>query len=198
MASLFSSTNNTRRLIENSSRFIRSDVPIVLKSNEIQWLKDQNVFTIIDLRDESEQKIKPCPLKIDPSFDYFSMPVTGGNDIPEKPQYVASSYIAMCDDKMEKIIDKIVRSKSNVLFFCNAGKDRTGVVSAILLYLLGYDDEYIINDYMKSADNLKEMLLNYAKANISVDIEVITPHAEYIREFIEWYKTRGYKKHAGI
>ena len=189
MASLFSSTKNTRRLIENSNRFIRSDVPAALDQSEIQWLKEQNVFTIIDLRDEFEQQSKPCPLKYGRSFDYFTMPVTGGNNIPERPQLVAPSYIAMCDDKMEMIIDKMIYSYSNVLFFCNAGKDRTGVVSAILLYTLGYDDEYIVNDYMRSAADLKDVLLNYAKTNKNVDIEVITPHEEYIREFIRWYKT---------
>ena len=38
----------------------------------------------------------------------------------------------MLDEKMEKIIHTIMNAKSNVLFFCGAGKDRTGVVSAII------------------------------------------------------------------
>ena len=40
---------------------------------------------------------------------------------------------------------------------CTAGKDRTGVVSAILRHKIGMDSEYIIEDYMKSKDNLKDM-----------------------------------------
>ena len=188
MASLFSSTKNTRRLIENSNRFIRSDVPAALDQNEIQWLKDQNVFTVIDLRERSEQALKPCILKGDPCFDYFTMPVTGGNMIPSNPEDVTASYIKMCDENMEKIIDKIVYSYSNVLYFCNAGKDRTGVVSAILLYTLGYDDNYIVRDYMRSADELKEFLSDHVKANINADINVITPHEEYITSFLGWYK----------
>jgi protein tyrosine/serine phosphatase len=94
----------------------------------------------------------------------------------------------MCDEKMQRIIDKAVHSNSNVLFFCSAGKDRTGVVSALLLYTLGYDDEYIINDYMLSADNLKDVLAEYAQANDDIDIDIITPHEEYIKGFLEWYK----------
>lgn len=188
MSSLFKSTKNTRQLIKGDSRFIRSDVPVDLTAEEIQWLADERVFMLIDLREGSEQKEKPCPLKDDKRFDYYTMSVTGGNTVPEKPGDIVSSYIAMCDEKMERIIDKAVYSCSNVMFFCNAGKDRTGVVSAILLYTLGYDDEYIINDYMQSSKNLRGELTEYAQANKDIDINVITPHEEYIKGFLDWYK----------
>ena len=108
--------------------------------------------------------------------------------MPKRPEDVAVSYIAMCDDKMELILDMMIQSYSNVLFFCNAGKDRTGVVSALLLETLGYDDEYIISDYMQSAENLKDVLTEYAQANDEIDINVITPHEEYISDLLEWYK----------
>lgn len=65
-------------------------------------------------------------------------------------------------------------------FFCSAGKDRTGVVSAILLHRLGYSEDYIIADYMKSAESLKELLEAYAKSGVA-DINVITPRPENIR-----------------
>lgn len=79
---------------------------------------------------------------------------------------------------------------SNVLYFCNAGKDRTGVVSAVLLYKLGMSLEYIVNDYMKSKNNLKELLNEFARQNPAIDIEMITPHKRYIMEFLEWYMDR--------
>ena len=188
MRSLFKSTKNTRQLIKGDSRFIRSDVPVSLTAEEIKWLEDEDVVTVIDLREESEQQAKPCPLKDDKRFDYHSLPVTGGNAVPKRPEDVAASYIAMCDDKMELILDMMIQSYSNVLFFCNAGKDRTGVVAVLRLETLGYDDEYIISDYMQSAENLKDVLTEYAQANDEIDINVITPHEEYIRDLLEWYK----------
>lgn len=45
----------------------------------------------------------------------------------------------MLDSQMYRIIDLICNAKSNVLYFCNAGKDRTGVVSAILLLKFSMD-----------------------------------------------------------
>lgn len=90
----------------------------------------------------------------------------------------------MVDDAMWKIIDLIECSKTNVLYFCSAGKDRTGVVSALLLLRMQVDKKTIIEDYLQSADNLRELLQAYAAENPMIDIEVITPHASYMEEFL--------------
>ena len=91
---------------------------------------------------------------------------------------------------MRKIIDTIWNAKTNVLYFCNAGKDRTGVVSALLLYKIGMSRDYIVNDYMESKSNLKDMLEAYAVQCPNVDIDVITPHERYICEFISDFERR--------
>ena len=64
----------------------------------------------------------------------------------------------MVDKHLYKTIDFIFECQSNVLYFCNAGKDRTGVVSAILLYKSGKTRDYIVTDYMKSKENLQNTL----------------------------------------
>ncbi len=40
-----------------------------------------------------------------------------------------------------------------VLFFCKAGKDRTGLVSALLLSVAGCSDDMIVDDYIRCADS---------------------------------------------
>lgn len=77
---------------------------------------------------------------------------------------------------MDMIVQRIMDAKSNVLFFCGAGKDRTGVVSAIILKRLGYDDQTIIEDYMKSKENLLDFLTDYVKKHPQVDINTIIPN----------------------
>ncbi len=181
---IFRHTRNTRCIIENNYRYIRSDVPVKVSENEISFLKNHHILTLVDLRTESEQLAKPCPLKEISDFSYFSMPVTGGNAVPESPEQVAVSYLAMLDSQMQKIIRTILNADSNILYFCNAGKDRTGVVSALLLKHFGYTDDYIIQDYMQSADNLKEILCQFAKANPEINPEVITPHESYMQQFL--------------
>ena len=78
-----------------------------------------------------------------------------------------------------------MNAESNVMYFCTAGKDRTGVVSALILKRLGIDDEIIIDDYMKSKDNLMDMLTAYVKEHPEVDINIIIPHKENISRILE-------------
>lgn len=178
MGSLFGSTRNTRALPTGTIQYIRSDVPENLAAEEIQWLLDHNVTTIIDLRSEEEVIGKPCCLERRDGFRYVHLPVTGGGDTPKSLEHLHTVYRQMLDENMEKIIDVIMNAGSNVMYFCTAGKDRTGVVSAVILKRLGFSDEIIIEDYMQSKDNLMDMLTVYVGAHPEVDLEIIIPHRE--------------------
>lgn len=91
----------------------------------------------------------------------------------------------MIDDKMENIIDTIMNAESNVMYFCTAGKDRTGVVSALILKRLGFSDEIIVDDYMKSKDNLMDLLIAYVNIHPEVDIDIIVPHRENMEQLLK-------------
>ena len=185
MNSLLDTTMNTRAILPDSLKYIRSDVPHKITETEIEWLTENNITTIIDLREEKEQQQKKCPLIDNSNFTYLCMPVTGGNTIPATTDDVSKSYIRMADDNMDRIIETIISAETNVMYFCNAGKDRTGVVSAILLHKLGYDREYIINDYLKSAENLREMLEAFSAQHPEIK-KIITLNRRYMNEFLDW------------
>ena len=184
MGSLFRSTLNTRALPVGQLRYIRSDYPGKLSEAEVQWLLEKNITTIIDLREEKEYRVKPCVLESVPGFTYYHLPVTGGGDTPKSPDAVAEVYLGMLDERMDEIISTILDAKTNVMFFCGAGKDRTGVVSAILLKRLGYGNREIIEDYMETKDNLNEFLRAYVQAHPEVDIRTIMPNAENIKRVL--------------
>lgn len=187
---IFQNTLNTRPIIENSFKYIRSDVPTIITENEKDWLLSNNVTTIVDLRTDTERMSKHCPLIDDNRFSYYVFSITGGDKIPSSIDEVSKSYIKMVDTQFETIIDFLLHTKSNVLYFCNAGKDRTGVVSAVLLYKLGMSLEYIVNDYMKSKFNLETLLKTFTKQNPEINLDIITPSRRYIEEFIKWYINR--------
>ena len=189
---IFKNTLNTRPILKNSLRYIRSDIPTDLSHNEIKWLLSNDITTIVDLRTKEERLSKHCPLADDTRFSYVSFEITGGNNIPKTPSDVSKSYINMVDEKFNELIEFLLNANSNVLYFCNAGKDRTGVVSAALLYNIGESVEYIVDDYMKSKANLKLLLEKYARQYPSINIDVITPHRQYIEKFLKWYAE--YKK----
>lgn len=185
MSSLFQSTRNTRVLPTGTMRYIRSDVPEHLTDQEIQWLLDNQITTIVDLRSEEEAGRKPCCLTGREGFRYFHLPVTGGGDTPKSLKHLYTVYQQMIDEKMEEILDTIMNAESNVMYFCTAGKDRTGVVSAMILKRLGFRDEEIIEDYMKSKDNLMDMLTEYVCVHPEVDIDIIVPHRENMEQLLK-------------
>lgn len=49
------------------------------------------------------------------------------------------------------------KNRHPVAFYCTAGKDRTGVIAAIILALLGTPDDAIVEDYSLSANVYAEM-----------------------------------------
>lgn len=52
----FKSTLNTRSILENDIKYIRSDVPTNISEDEKDKLLWNNITTIIDLRTETERK----------------------------------------------------------------------------------------------------------------------------------------------
>ena len=185
MSSLLESTLNTRPLPVGSLRYIRSDYPGNLSDAEVDWLVKNKIITIVDLREEKEYMAKPCILESKEEFTYHHMPVTGGGDAPKSPEAVADSYLGMMDEQMDKIISTIMNADSNVMYFCGAGKDRTGVVSAIILKKLGYSDQVIIDDYMETKENLMGFLTAYVNEHPEVDINIIIPKEENIKKVLE-------------
>ncbi len=185
MSSLLQSTRNTRVLPTGTNQYVRSDFPEKLTDEEIRWLLDNDITTIVDLRSDEEIVKKPCCLKEIEGFTYFHLPVTGGADVPDSIESVHIIYRQMLDDKMENIIDTIMNAESKVMYFCTAGKDRTGVVSALILKRLGFGDEIIIDDYMKSKDNLMDVLTAYVNAHPETDIEIIIPHRENMVQLLK-------------
>lgn len=184
MSSLLQSTKNTRVLPTGTDRYYRSDFPENLKDEEIRWLSDCNITTIVDLRSDEEVAKKPCALEVAEGFQYFHLPVTGGGDTPKSMEHLHIVYRQMVDNQMQTILDTIMNAETNVLYFCTAGKDRTGVVSALILKRLGCSEEVIIDDYMESKDNLMDMLTAYVQVHPEVNLEIIVPHRETMERLL--------------
>jgi protein-tyrosine phosphatase len=185
MSSLLKSTLNTRALPIGGMRYIRSDAPLSVTEEEIQWLLEQDITTLVDLRSAQELERRPCPLRERAGFTYYHLPVAGGGDTPKSRAHLHEVYRGMVDEQMDTILETIQNTTSNVMYFCTAGKDRTGVVSALLLKRLGASEDVIVEDYMKSKENLMDMLTAYVKEHPEVDIDIIIPQEENIRKILE-------------
>lgn len=64
-------------------------------------------------------------------------------------------YLAEGPDCFAAVVETLASpAAAPAVFFCNAGKDRTGVVAAMVLGLLGVDDETVAADYARTQDAL--------------------------------------------
>jgi protein-tyrosine phosphatase len=198
---LLSNTVNTRDLggyvidckkITTYKVFLRSDVPIQVSDDDIELLLSNNITTIVDLRSDIEVQSKPCALKNNKKFEYFHCKVYGDGRLPVSVEAVPDSYFEMVDEQktMLNIMRVLVKAEGGVLYHCTAGKDRTGVISALLLLLVGVCKTDILDDYQISQAYLGSMLQQYCKSNKGVDVNIITPKSEYMEKFLDMFQQR--------
>lgn len=187
MPSLLASTANTRPVLPGNDRLLRSDAPLSPTEGDIAFLLGRGITTLIDLRSYAEVARKPCPLAKDSRFSYLHMPVTGGNAMPDSPADVPLSYLRMVDAQMERILN-IIHETDGVIYFCTAGKDRTGVVSALLQREHGMSDENIAAEYALSGDNLRAMFTAFHARHPEINEEIYAPKKEYMLQFLSMLK----------
>jgi protein-tyrosine phosphatase len=148
-------------------RLFRADAPRVVDDAECRELERLELATLIDLRTDDEIATRGCVLH-PYAGDYYHLPLLA--TVPHEtelaswssPGFVTASYRRMLDegaDAMREIIAVLSDPASYpVLFHCSAGKDRTGVVAAVLLGALGVSGSDIVTDYARSGPAMAEML----------------------------------------
>lgn len=146
-------------------RLLRSDAPIGLPSEEIRVLTDLGIRTAIDLRSEEETQRRPCSLKDTAGIAYIPIPFVVGSRSPKTREEVPEIYLEIAADfpAMRQIMCTISHAEGTVLFFCAAGKDRTGVVAALLLLLAGVERNDILADYQVSYTYIRSMIADLLK-----------------------------------
>jgi protein-tyrosine phosphatase len=177
-------------------KFIRSDLLYEISEQDIDILLNNNINTIIDLRNDDEIVRKPCALKNTNGFQYFHYKIYGDGRIPKSAEDVPVSYIEMVNEHilMLPIMKILSTAKDGVIFHCTAGKDRTGVISALLLSLAGVDKSDILADYQISQSYLYSFLKDFCMKNIDIASYIITPKIEYMDSFLNMF----YKKYHSV
>lgn len=151
--------------------FVRSDNLASLTPFGRRAMIDYGIATVIDLRAESEVRGTPgspfsdfqstVPLasaQMDPDGnvpEYVNLPLVDDeiafvlNEAPSMPD----RYRVMIDRRhraLGRIFNALAQAEGPVLFHCFAGKDRTGLVAAMLLSLAGVEREAIGDDYAET------------------------------------------------
>jgi protein-tyrosine phosphatase len=167
----------------------RADGPHALTAADTATLSALGIVTIIDLRtvDEAEQRGRWND-HIGRAVSHH-LPMT--DVLPDETELMQWVEAAHVGDHYGKIADgganaitgaiKILASNGVLpaMFHCSAGKDRTGVLAAIVLGLLGVPDETIVADYALSRDAM-ERLWEWLRAQ-STDPEQLERYAPAVR-----------------
>lgn len=199
--SILESTMNTRELgmyriqgTKNytlSNRIYRSDRCESLSASDKKLLLDIDITTIIDLRSEQEAETKPSAFSSDSDFIVFHYPIVEGMLPPNSLEAVPVSYMEIAHaDCVKEVFKTIADANGGVLFHCTAGKDRTGVVSAILLALVGVSDEDIVYDYAISREFNKQRLEAYLKEHPEIDKDIVLANEKSMYGFLRMLREK--------
>ena len=150
--------------------FVRSDDPAKLSPKGWGALYAHGIRTIISLRtDGMEEDDLVLPENLH-DLEWLHMAIEDLGDQEFLEQWAASELwstplyyqdaIKRWPERHAAVFKAIAQAQEGgVLIHCRRGIDRTGIISLMLLALLGVPDEEIVNDYMMSTDPEREELL---------------------------------------
>ncbi|MBO9723133.1 MAG: tyrosine-protein phosphatase [Novosphingobium sp.] len=153
-------------------KLFRSGSMVDLTAQDLGILNKLGIRTICDYRDRNERKAEPMPWAsgTGPTIfadDYDNMaiglvPGDMGKITPEAASaMMAKSYPMMLRTfapQFKRMFGELLAGHAPLAFNCSAGKDRTGVSSALLLTALGVPRETVIQDYLLTNRYLPQAL----------------------------------------
>ncbi len=142
--------------------FLRSDALHSLTDAAKDALYEYGVRLVVDLRSSRESTAAPCALCGYRDVQVLDVPlldnIQSSGMLGELPESLGALYISLLKDSGASLavaLRDMAQVQGCVLYNCTAGKDRTGIISMLLLTLAGVPDESVLDDYSPSADNMR-------------------------------------------
>jgi hypothetical protein len=175
------------------------------------------VRTVIDLRDPREHTIEADPFH--PSgvwsgdIGYLSVPLISEAEWTSirDPEQLRRGYVLTLELSREhigRVMTAIADAPAGgIVIHCHAGKERTGVIAALLLALAGCPAASIAEDYVASDAHLTHLYDEWAAREPAADARVrlrssFTSKAEHILRPLEFIDAQGgieaYLRSAGL
>lgn len=151
------------------------------------------IKTILDIREKKARDEQVGIIEKDPRFKIVSFDVNGDGRIPKDYEDGVESYIEMLEDpsSVRSLLRAILHEEKPLLIHCNAGKDRTGVFTGLLLALAGVDFHFINADYMASYPLLEKATVKLKEETPGLLPDVcLNPNIFYLRDVEKKFKER--------
>lgn len=183
---------------------IRSDDLATLTDTDLNYLSSLPLLTDIDYR--SKEEIEPAQDKHPKSLkNYLEYNISPGNNKAMMAKLktatnamIDSEMIAMnvffvtdssAIDQYKKMFEYLQNPDGNVplLYHCTAGKDRTGMATALILYALGADDKLVMDDYLLSNKYIEAKFAKEIKAYPNL-LGLFSVKSEYLQAGLDAIK----------
>ena len=174
----------------------RSAAMTGLTDADMAYLDQFGIRTIVDLRSNEEIALYPNHWAARSGIevvkgDYSFAAMMPGDESPERMD-IAELYpriLTQIGGQIGTYFQKALAESAPMVVNCSAGQDRTGVVSALMLLLLGVPESTVIEDYLLSTDfrrpvveqgdvDLAEAAKTNAFAALMLEFSKATPHPE--------------------
>ena len=200
----------------------RSDALHQLTERDLETVRELALRAIYDLR-KSHERVKQ-PTIIPDHHGHRAVHLVVGEDpaeaanqpeiidqildgsLPEADDgYMADLYKRMVDEgatTFGRLLTHLTEEDGlPALFHCAAGKDRTGIAAALLLSVLGVDEETILDDYELSnvyRANTRIEALRPMLEEAGVDVEKVRPFLSARRPVLEATLRHLHEHHGGV
>jgi protein-tyrosine phosphatase len=145
-----------------SGRVFRSASLAYLDPEEAaQLAREAGIEVVLDLRSDQEVEERPLTTIEQAGVTVHRIPVLDGlHADAESFEWQDLTLVGLYQLMLERCADGFVAATRMVadsshhplVFQCAAGKDRTGVLAALVLATLGVDEESIVSDYTRTAE----------------------------------------------
>ena len=151
------------------NRVLRADSLHRLTDADQQKLRDLGLNLVIDLRRADEVDRQPNVFAASTQVQYRHLSLFGDpsanprtNQMPKMPDSLFEVYRGLLDGAQAAFREVFLQLASHhegaVLVHCTAGKDRTGLVVALLLDAAGVPGEFIVEDYTRTGELITPLL----------------------------------------
>ena len=149
-------------------RLLRAGTLQDLTAGDVAYLtEDLGIRTVVDLRLTDEATREGSALSSIPAVRYFSLPLSSAGNVRSDivadgaEMDIVGHYVALLESSAANIVAAariFADDRSGpAIFHCAAGKDRTGVLAAVVLDAAGVGREAIIADYALTGQRMKQI-----------------------------------------
>jgi protein-tyrosine phosphatase len=135
-----------------------------LTETDLAVMRDLGIRTVVDLRSGYEVEQSRFDLDAHPvTFHHYPFieALPDAEEFERAPGFLGTQYTEMLDLATDQIVGALTALAAPearpAVFHCTAGKDRTGLLSALVLSLLGVPEETVVADYALSGEAMERL-----------------------------------------